>query len=73
MPCIGRSSHAQGERYYPLLVSVDHVIPLARGGLHRYENVACAWLECNVKKGISETFAPEAAADAEHRDQQFGQ
>lgn len=31
--------------------TVDHVIPLARGGLHSYANVQTAHLSCNASKG----------------------
>lgn len=30
---------------------VDHIIPLAAGGTHTYENVACAHRACNLEKG----------------------
>lgn len=32
-------------------VSLDHVIPLSCGGHHTRENVRCAHLDCNVKRG----------------------
>jgi 5-methylcytosine-specific restriction endonuclease McrA len=32
-------------------LSVDHVIPIARGGLHAYSNVQAAHGRCNSKKG----------------------
>lgn len=35
----------------PLSPSVDHVIPLARGGTHEYANVQAAQLRCNLRKG----------------------
>lgn len=35
----------------PLSASVDHVIALASGGSHTYENVQAAHFECNWKKG----------------------
>lgn len=35
-------------RNYP---SIDHVIPLASGGLHSWDNVRLAHLGCNSKKG----------------------
>lgn len=35
-----------GKRY----PSVDHVIPLSRGGKHQWENVRLAHLDCNIKK-----------------------
>jgi len=35
----------------PLSASMDHVIPLARGGAHTYENIKSAHLSCNISKG----------------------
>lgn len=32
--------------------SIDHVVPLARGGTHTYENVAPTHLLCNMRKGV---------------------
>lgn len=32
-------------------LSLDHVIPRSRGGTTTWENVVCACLRCNVKKG----------------------
>lgn len=34
----------------PLSASVDHVIPLAKGGLHERVNLVCAHLHCNIVK-----------------------
>lgn len=34
----------------PLSVSLDHVIPVSRGGRHVRENAQCAHLTCNVRK-----------------------
>ena len=31
--------------------SIDHVIPLSKGGPHSFENVQCAHVLCNSKKG----------------------
>lgn len=30
---------------------IDHVDPLARGGLHQYENLVAACRRCNLQKG----------------------
>jgi 5-methylcytosine-specific restriction endonuclease McrA len=30
---------------------IDHVVPLSKGGLHKYENVQIAHPLCNIKKG----------------------
>lgn len=32
-------------------LSLDHVVPRSRGGEDSWENVVCACLECNVRKG----------------------
>jgi 5-methylcytosine-specific restriction endonuclease McrA len=32
-------------------LSLDHVVPRSRGGTTTWENVVCACLKCNVKKG----------------------
>lgn len=37
----------------PTYPSIDHVIPLARGGLHAWDNVRLAHLECNMRKNDS--------------------
>lgn len=34
-----------------LSASIDHVIPIARGGPHAYDNVRLAHLGCNAAKG----------------------
>lgn len=39
-------------RHLPVhLLSIDHVLPRSRGGATTWENVVCACLACNVKKG----------------------
>ncbi len=32
-------------------VTLDHVIPLSRGGLHEYANIVCSHEACNLLKG----------------------
>ena len=32
-------------------LSIDHVVPRSRGGITSWENLVCACLACNVKKG----------------------
>lgn len=32
--------------------SLDHIVPLASGGAHAYENVQLAHLRCNFRKGV---------------------
>lgn len=31
--------------------TLDHIIPLSRGGTHTYDNVAAAHWKCNMEKG----------------------
>jgi 5-methylcytosine-specific restriction endonuclease McrA len=39
-------------RHFPAQqLSLDHVIPRSRGGLSTWENVVCACLGCNIRKG----------------------
>jgi 5-methylcytosine-specific restriction endonuclease McrA len=40
-----------GKKFSSSELSLDHVIPISRGGLSTWENVVCACLPCNVKKG----------------------
>lgn len=37
-------------RYDPLLASLDHIVPLSKGGKHERSNLACSHLRCNQKK-----------------------
>lgn len=38
----------------PMAASLDHVMPIARGGLHTRDNVRTAHLLCNMSKGTRE-------------------
>ncbi len=40
-----------GLRHHPSLLNLDHVIPRTQGGLTTWENVVCACIECNRRKG----------------------
>ena len=40
-----------GRRFPTSELSLDHVVPLSRGGPSTWENVVCACLPCNVRKG----------------------
>ncbi len=40
-----------GRHLPPHQLSLDHVTPRSRGGMTTWENVVCACLKCNVKKG----------------------
>lgn len=35
----------------PMSPSIDHVIPLSKGGSHTLDNVQCTHLDCNLRKG----------------------
>ena len=40
-----------GKRYTTSQLSLDHVIPRSRGGKTTWDNIVCACLKCNVRKG----------------------
>lgn len=40
-----------GHRYPSSELSLDHVIPRSRGGTNSWENIVCACVRCNVRKG----------------------
>lgn len=37
----------------PLSFSLDHIVPLSRGGAHLYSNVQASHLRCNLQKGAA--------------------
>ena len=39
---------------HPLFATIEHVVPLAKGGTHERSNVVCAHLTCNIRKGDRE-------------------
>lgn len=47
----------------PMSASVDHIVPLARGGLHAMSNVQSAHLGCNCRKGDRQP-GPDGAGSA---------
>ena len=36
---------------HPLSASLDHIVPMSRGGAHTPDNTQCSHLICNVEKG----------------------
>lgn len=40
-----------GKRYTTTELSLDHVVPRSQGGKTTWDNVVCACLKCNVRKG----------------------
>ena len=46
----GRKTRRTNNQTDPKQATIDHVIPLSKGGQHTAENVACACRSCNVKK-----------------------
>lgn len=40
-----------GKRFPTSELSLDHILPSSRGGDTSWENLACACIDCNVKKG----------------------
>jgi 5-methylcytosine-specific restriction endonuclease McrA len=47
------SNHCQycGKRFSTSELSLDHVVPTCRGGETSWENLVCACVKCNVRKG----------------------
>jgi len=43
----------RGGGYHPLQATVDHIVPLALGGNHKYANVQTACQQCNTNKGAT--------------------
>jgi 5-methylcytosine-specific restriction endonuclease McrA len=40
-----------GKRFATSELSLDHVVPRSRGGQNTWENIVCACVRCNVRKG----------------------
>ena len=40
-----------GKRYPTAELSLDHVVPRSQGGVSTWENIVCACVRCNVRKG----------------------
>jgi 5-methylcytosine-specific restriction endonuclease McrA len=40
-----------GKRYSTTELSLDHVVPRSMGGKTTWENIVCACLQCNIRKG----------------------
>lgn len=40
-----------GQRFPTSELSLDHVVPRSRGGITSWENIVCACVSCNVRKG----------------------
>lgn len=40
-----------GKRFPTSELSLDHIVPRSQGGVSSWENIVCACVECNVRKG----------------------
>lgn len=40
-----------GKRFPTTDLSLDHIVPRSQGGTNSWENIVCACIRCNVKKG----------------------
>ncbi len=43
----------------PTEIHYDHVIPLARGGSHTFENIRISHGACNMRKGVKLLLSKE--------------
>ena len=53
-----------GKKFSSSELSLDHVVPISRGGKSTWENVVCACLPCNVRKGNKLLHRDRTAAQA---------
>jgi 5-methylcytosine-specific restriction protein A len=60
----GLCYHCEG-RFHPSLLTMDHLLPIARGGLSEKNNVVTSCKECNTKKGYK-TRAEIAMEELNH-------
>ncbi len=44
---------------HPHAPTVDHIVPLSKGGGHTWDNVQCAHLTCNASKGAKLSTSSE--------------
>lgn len=51
----GSRGKGEDRTMYP---SVDHIVPISRGGEHVWSNVKLAHLSCNAKKGAKMQYTP---------------
>lgn len=42
-----------GKWVHPRHASMDHIIPIVRGGPHKYSNLQLTHLKCNLRKGAN--------------------
>ena len=42
--------HYCGNRFHPRDLTMDHIVPLSKGGLHTKENITTACMSCNSGK-----------------------
>lgn len=49
----GKKTKRSAPKHDPLKPTIDHIVPIARGGAHTRINVQCAHFRCNVRKQAS--------------------
>lgn len=49
----GRKVNPKTKFPHPMSATLDHIIPLAKGGTHTWDNVQCAHYTCNCRKRTS--------------------
>ena len=50
------------KKYKPNRATLDHIIPLTKGGTHTYDNVRCCCNRCNIRKGNRTTLTSPRTA-----------
>lgn len=49
----GKRARRGAKAPHPMAPTIDHIIPLSRGGEHSKANVQCAHLQCNARKNVT--------------------
>ena len=55
----GKKVNKDHRHPHPMSASIDHIIPLSKGGKHTKDNVRLAHLRCNVSRGNRDVMAVE--------------
>ena len=52
--CGAKTHKAKRGTYHPRAPELDHIVALANGGSHTWDNVQCSCRECNGRKGATD-------------------
>lgn len=52
--------------YVPTLATIEHVVPVSKGGAHTFANCRLACWSCNIRRGNRDLATEEGAAGSDH-------